>query len=424
MMNEKNNFQKINYILLLIGLGIIFCLNLNGLYQENQNHLMLGLLLNLLLLLITVAYFKIDYMSFLILCVQALLVPATIQYFTGQSYGILNAQIVPVYLPYFIIFNFVYCILIIVLAIIFNFRTDEIKLVNFKSKSFNNINIITNNVIAVLFTIVAFPRLSLSTSGETRFNMLLPGHAWNQLAIVALIFNYPYLKKRSVKLTYLFVVLWFLLNGERADVTGLIFGLIILNFMTKKPKSEKSRYIALAILAIGFMILLNAIVIARSHQKVTLATTINSLLTTPTTSDVSYLFTATIDAWKNSTCLHGQIFKSDLVSIIPFSNPNGFDYLIRQLGYFSPGGEPFLAQPILDWGPIGLIFRAIIDFTLFKLLTIKVNSFFYYEFITLLCLVPRMTWYGRNYVFSSLIFFVPILYVINYYFLKKFRLGV
>lgn len=417
-MNKKATISKIHYILLLLFICIIFWINLNGLYQENKDQIIIGLLLNLLLFGMTIMYFKIDYVSFLILCIQALLIPVSIQYFTDQSYGALSMHLVPLHIAEFITFTFVYCSFFIALAIIFNFKKSEINIVNVENKSFGTLNIVLNNLIAIVFSIVAFPRLSLTTLSGTRFDMLLPGHAWNQLAIVALIFNYPYLKRVSVKMTYLFVILWFLLNGERADITGLILGLIVLKFMKDKKRSTRS-YIFLVISSILFLILLNTIAIIRSNQKVMITTAIDSLLTTPTTSDVSYLFTASIDAWKNNVCLHSQMFKSDFLSIIPFSNPNGFESIIRQLGYFSPGGEPFLAQPILDWGVVGLVIRPIIDFSIFKLLTVKVTSFFNYEFITLLCLVPRMVWYGRNYVFSSLIFFVPILYIVNYYLLKE-----
>lgn len=109
-----------------------------------------------------------------------------------------------------------------------NCNNNEEKIINLDSLNLSSLNIIFNNLIAIIFTIVAFPRLTLHVVAAQRFDMLLPGQAWNQLAVVALLFNIRYLKERtSVKLVYIFVICWFLLNGERADITGLILGLVV-----------------------------------------------------------------------------------------------------------------------------------------------------------------------------------------------------
>lgn len=81
--------------------------------------------------------------------------------------------------------------------------------------------------------------------------------------------------------------------------------------------------------------------------------------------------------------------------------------------YPYPGGEPWLAQPLLDWGKVGLFFTPFIDLLLLKMITLKNNSFFKLEYLAFLCLVPRAVWYGRSYTFITLIFFVPFMYLIN-----------
>lgn len=49
------------------------------------------------------------------------------------------------------------------------------------------------------------------------------------------------------------------------------------------------------------------------------------------------------------------------------------------------------------------------------------NLFFKYEFILMLSSIPRMVWYGRSYTYSSILFFVPILFIVNY-FIDKYRI--
>ena len=173
--------------------------------------------------------------------------------------------------------------------------------------------------------------------------MLLPGHAWNQLAIVALLFNLPVLKKsKSVKITYLFVILWFLFNGERADITGLVLGLIVYNFMSQ-GKTDRAKKVKLTIVAILFVLILVFIGIIRNKNELSFEKLISLLVSTQTTSDVAYLYNCSIDAFKKGVVLKSRIFLQDFRMMMPLSNAEDFSDIIQKLGYFSPGGEPFLS---------------------------------------------------------------------------------
>ena len=129
-------------------------------------------------------------------------------------------------------------------------------------------------------------------------------------------------------------------------------------------------------------------------------------------SDVSYIFNVVIAYSKSFSKLNGSLFLTNIFSIIPLYNNDLFGTLMSSV-YPYPGGEPWLAQPLLDWGKIGLIFSPIIDLCLLKVITLKDNRFFKMEYLAFLCLVPRAVWYGRSYTFTTLIFFVPIMYLIN-----------
>lgn len=409
--NNKRYLSILFIVILIIG----FLLNISGLEKLGSFNIVVALGLNLFIVIIALFYFGLDFISYLLMCINSLLLPLVVQYFTNNSYGVLALNIVPLHMADVMIFTFEYCALLLFLSIVFNFKYSEHQMIISEGNiKIENLNILFNNCVAIIFTIVAFPRLSLSVNGGERFDMLLPGHAWNQLAIVALLFNLPVLKKsKSVKITYLFVILWFLFNGERADITGLVLGLIVYNFMSQ-GKTNRAKKVKLTIVAILFVLILVFIGIIRNKNELSFEKLISLLVSTQTTSDVAYLYNCSIDAFKKGVVLKSRIFLQDFRMMMPLSNAEDFSDIIQKLGYFSPGGEPFLSQSILDWGSLGPVFRAILDFIIFKLFTLNKNSgLLKMEFLLLICSVPRLTWYGRNYLFTSIIFFVPLMYWLN-----------
>ncbi len=412
-----NTFNKKIYgLFALIIISILFMINGMQLSNMNKYSLIFAFLLDLSLVVISWITNGFELITFILFCIILLTVPITVQFFTGNSYGLLSMGIVQLYYADFLEYTFIYCSIFLGISIIINFENNEEKLINWDSLNLSSLNIIFNNLIAIIFTIVAFPRLTFHVVATERFDMLLPGHAWNQLAIVALLFNLRYLKDRtSVKLVYIFVICWFLLNGERADITGLVLGLFIYFLgRDKKYISKLSRLKKISIIfgLIVFLLLLNALISIREGSSISLLQDIKTLIVTPTLSDVSYIFNTVIDYSKRFSKLNGSIFLENIYSIIPLYNNDFFGTLMSS-SYPHPGGEPWLAQPLLDWGKVGLIFAPFIDLLLLKMITLRNNSFFKLEYLAFLCLIPRAVWYGRSYTFTTLIFFVPFMYLIN-----------
>lgn len=412
-----NTFNKKIYgLFALIIISILFMINGMQLSNMNKYSLIFAFLLDLSLVVISWITNGFELITFILFCIILLTVPITVQFFTGNSYGLLSMGIVQLYYADFLEYTFIYCSIFLGISIIINFENNEEKLINLDSLNLSSLNIIFNNLIAIIFTIVAFPRLTFHVVATERFDMLLPGHAWNQLAIVALLFNLRYLKDRtSVKLVYIFVICWFLLNGERADITGLVLGLFIYFLgRDKKYISKLSRLKKISIIfgLIVFLLLLNALISIREGSSISLLQDIKTLIVTPTLSDVSYIYNTVIDYSKRFSKLNGSIFLENIYSIIPLYNNDFFGTLMSSL-YPHPGGEPWLAQPLLDWGKAGLIFAPFIDLLLLKMITLRNNSFFKLEYLAFLCLIPRAVWYGRSYTFTTLIFFIPFMYLIN-----------
>ncbi|WJD84933.1 O-antigen polysaccharide polymerase Wzy [Limosilactobacillus fermentum] len=413
---NKDIVKKVVLIITIALTSIIFQINLGSLEMYETGSIWLALLLNVSLIFISLIINGIDFVTLFIFCINLLLFPITIQFFTGTSYGDLQANIIPLNLPKLYTYSYIYCTCFLLLSLLFTFKSHEIRTIKVKLPNYSSQVIIFNNIIAIIFTFVAFPRLGFSINNiDNRFDMLLPGHAWNQLAIVALLFNLPYLRKNvTVKLTYLFVLCWFLMNGERADITGLVFGLFLFYFIKTSQERSPIKTVELFALLFLFVILLNLIASWRGGEHSTIIESINKLLVTPTTSDVAYLYNVSIDMISKFGKLHGKIFLANLISAIPLSSPVDFSSTVDNFGYLNPGGEPILAEPIVDFGVKGLYLLSFIDFIFYRFFVQFKNSFFKYEFLVLLCSVPRIVWYGRSYAYSSLLFFVPFMFIADY----------
>lgn len=413
-MQHKRIFSWIVLMLLVI----LFSCNVTFLFKLNKCAIILSCIM-IVLIICTVFYTNgIDMMLLFLFCSDYILVPIIIQYLTGASYGLLQQGRVYLYIPEILTFAFIYNVIIAVLNLVFKFRGKESELLQVKDYKLTDVSIQINNLIGIVFTIVAFPRLGFDNS-STRFDMLLPGHAWNQLAIVALLFNLPYLKtKKSVQLTYLFVISWFLIDGERADITGLILGLLVFYLMKKaqqKTKISFKQYLLSFLFLLIFVGLLNIIVSLRqNNQSMEFSDLIRGVLITPTTADVGYLYNVSIDFFKKFGLLNGKIFISNLQSIIPLADPVGFDKIIISANYANPGGEPLFAEPIMDFGMKGIFFIPILDFLIFYFFVSRKNIFLKKEFLVILCLIPRIVWYGRGYAYTSVLFFVPFLFLVDY----------
>ena len=414
----KNIQRYLLCLLLLLVTSIVIFLNNSGLDNYNSINIWIAFIMNVAIVGFSFYFNGIDFITFFLTCANTLLFPILIQYFTGASYGDLSLNLVSLHMPQLLNYNYIYCSVFLFLSVIFNYKRNEYELIKLKFKKRKEFTVAINNLIAIMFTFVAFPRLSFASSANERFAMLLPGHAWNQLVIVALIFNLPYLRtKFTVKLTYLFVICWFLIKGERADVTGLVFGMILYLLIKNSGQTKFKtiiRNVFIFILLFLFLVLLNTIATVRNGQSVTLVEEIKGLLTTPTTTDVGYLYNVAIDYVQSFGILHGQLFKANIISAIPFTSPLGFNAITEAVKYANPGGEPLLAMPIMDYGTWGLFLIATLDFIFFRLFVQYKNTFFKYELVLLLCSVPRMVWYGRSYAYSSILFFVPLVFIIDY----------
>ncbi|WEV69114.1 hypothetical protein OZX73_07605 [Bifidobacterium sp. ESL0775] len=405
-------------LFLWVVLSILFIVNEYSLTTVSDKGVFFAVLGIGIIVFILIAVNKASLISLLIICLNVLLVPILIQYYTGHSYGILSISHVTLHISEVINNLYLYDSVLLILSFVFNFSGHEKVLWNSSFLEDEQFTIWIRNFIALIFAIVAFPRGFGQVSADERFDMLLPGKAWNQLSVVALLFNLPYLKKsHSVRLTYLLVIFWFLSHGERADIAGIFAGLIFYWLATQKKGIFNNGILKkFVILLFGFVLvaLLGCVGYIRIYHVIPdIRELLLNLLTTATISDVAYLFNVSIDYGLSIGHTNGQILITNILSAIPFfKQKTGFTDIINGL-YPNPGGEPLLAEPIMDFGMVSLPIIGVLDFFFFFIFLRSGNKFFKYEFLVLLCSIPRIVWYGRSYVFSSVLFFVPFIYCLS-----------
>lgn len=397
--------------ILLVGLSTIFFYLIY--HNSNNGESLLALIFFTFIVLVMIfIYNGIDLLSLMSFLVNVLLIPIFIQYVTNQSYGLLELNLIPLHLKLMILGIFLFNITVLFLSIVTEFKKNELELLSLNKKvKKNSWSIYFCNITAIIFSFVSFPRGFSQVSGNERFQMLLPGHAWNQLVIVALIFNLRYVRKyKSVQLTYLLCIMWFLFHGERADIAGLVLG-IICYWVMKQGKILTLKNLGILLVGLSIVVILN--LVGNIRIGLTNRSLLTSLLTTPTISDVAYLYNTAIDYSLSFAHTHGQIFVQNLLSAIPFYNSAADFSSIISLSYNNPGGEPFLAEPIMDFGMWSVPVMVSLDILFYRAVIVFKNDFFKYEYLLLLFAVPRIVWYGRSFVYTSVLFFVPLMFLIT-----------
>lgn len=415
-MNNLNTHKNKTRNLFFFIFHFLFFLFFNSLVTD-KNLKIIGLLILIVVFQTFIFYlFNFDFVFFVTFFMSYLLMPLTLVYFNllSKSIGLISLNLIPIHIEKCIIYVYIFIFTFSIVSYVFNFQIHERIILNKKSIPLSNLTITINNLIVVFSTIIAFPRLSLSVSNASdRFRMLLPGHAWNQLAIVAIVFNLPYIrKKKSVMMSTLFAITWFSLNGERADISGLILGIFILSLLSEKISKRYKKFFVLT-LFVAVIILITIGNIRIQGGNINIYGSLQDIATFSTVSDISYLLNVCVDYTYVVGHTGGKMILELISYVVPFTNRGGLSLFINSF-YANPGGTPLIGPAIMDFGTIGILIYTSIQSMLVTFLAFHKNSnILRYELIVLICLIPRICWYGINFAFPSLVFFVPIVYFIN-----------
>lgn len=393
----KNDFLVI--ILMLIFISV---------YNTNIQVNIIQLVLNTILLATIILISKYSIITLLVIISNSVLVPALIQLNTGKSYGLLQMNLVPVHFNQMLFYIFIYNVIVFFWTNHSNILKNEKKLMK-QNFNLSQLTITIICMLAIIFSIVAFPTLP-GIEQSIRFKMLLPGNAWNHFVVVCLIILLSNIRNnRMIQITYIFVLFWFLSHGERVDAAGIILGLVLYLVIIKDVKFNILsiiKYLA------GFIILATLFIYIgniRINGDASIVQSFNSIFTFSTISDISYLYNISIDFFDKQAMLHGDITRWFLAQVVPLVNgPMSFTEILKQF-YPNPGGEFILSGPLMDFGVLGIITMINIDFIVIKIILTKNNRYTFIAYLLLVFAVLRIIWYGRMYVLTAEIYFIPLL---------------
>lgn len=375
---------------------------------------------NIIIVVWILAKAKISFFSIKIILCNYILFSAFSEYNFGASYGLLHIE-ANLYYDEMNLLIFLYNI--IMLFIVTNSSIIKLEQEQIKNKfEIPKIAEYIFGIIAIVATIIALPTLPFLKDYD-RFNALLPGNAWNHIAIVALIFMIPNLKKSKFgKIVYAFVIFWFLSHYERVDIIGLLIGLIIVMYHKREKKLKVKNYIALAVLIIVMLGVMNTIGEKRMGiDSVSVGKLIEKVFVQNTASDVAYVFNSAIDYNETHMLLLGKTYITYLIKAIPFLDTELRTDTILQEEYSTAGGDFFLDEPLMNFGWLGVILYPIIEMGIYLLLLRKKSKYRFFVWVFLIMTTFRTTWYGLLYIEKGLIYFIPILYFILYFIEKNRR---
>lgn len=377
-------------------------------------------IINLIIALLIIKKCKLSIFSVKTLAVNYILLPLFYQYLTGASYGLLELNASSIYYNYILISLLIYnSIFYILLSFSKTLDQEKQKLKNgFSVKGLTKFILIS---IAIICAIIAFPTMPFSYNAETRFQALLPGHAWNHIAIISLIFLIGNLRKdHGVQFAYLFCIFWFLSHYERVDIVGLLIVVAIYMVMQNdkikdKIKSSLSlakirRRLGITIAAVLAFILMTFIGVMRSGSQ-TGSSLIKNIVVQKTAADVAYIYNSSVDYEQNHGKLYGKTYGQYIAEIIPFTNYQDSVSNILDQNYPYPGGEYILSAPVMNFGLLGVPIMAIFEFYILNLLIKSKHKISIFMYLFLTATIFRSNWYGLGYIETGLIYIVPIFYI-------------
>ncbi len=403
---KKENLFLILLILILVLIYICTEMNPNIIFMAN-----------ILVCIIICTKAKFSLFSIKSILINYVLIAVAFQYNTGESYGLLELGLFQLRYEQMCMISLIYNI--ILLFYIVNSKTleREEEILKYHLEETNIFSVVCA-ILAIIFSIIAFPTLNFNLSSETRFQALLPGNAWNHMAIISLIFAIPKFKQSIiVKVSYLFCILWFLLHGERVDMIGLMLATIIMLIVNGKDTAEKIlsfkniKYYIVAFIIVVILVYIGEY--RNGNTEIGLSEIYKKILVQNTAADVGYVYNSSILYVEDNGFLYGKSYLLYLLKLIPFISVAEYDVVaILQNMYYTAGGILILSEPYMNFGIIGVIVFALLEFGIINIIVKRKKDYNFFLYLFLLATQFRVTWYGIVYIEKGIVYIIPIMYLL------------
>lgn len=346
-----------------------------------------------------------------------LFMPVVSMYFqvqTGKSYGLL--EISTYELHYQLMFLCIFACLLILLLYTNNtsILDHEKQVLKFHDSRESLLGAYFCATLAICSAIVAFPSLPFTRGFST--SSLLPGNAWNHLAIVGLMFSFEKAKKsKYIRFCFVFVIIWFISHFERVDIISFILGLVLVLLVRNNIRVRIKtviRYCIFILLALIAMVYIGEV--RAGNSSISFFDLLRKLVVQNTATDVAYVFNLSAEYYEHFQLLHGETYISYLYSIFPtLDSPITVPNIIKTIS-FSPGGEYYISEPLINFGIAGVVLIFIVELLVVSLIIRRHTPYCFYVYLFILCTQFRIIWYGRSFIETALIYFIPICYFVTH----------
>lgn len=407
------NINRVIYIWIDIIIIILGCI-VNGINNEN---VFFYFDVFLAVLIIAIATFSI--ISIIAIVEIYPLISIMVQYNSGQSYGLLqlasNSGMVA--LHYLEFGKIIMLGLITMLVFISSTNFLENEKTVFSRKIIVPISASKFiSVVSVISVIIAFPKLPfIGYNSATRFQALLPGNAWNHLAIAAMLiaivthFDDSFL----IKFNSFFVCFWFLSHYERVDISSFILGIVVIIVRRKKINVTFKQFTRVFLLLIFLIVILVFLGDVRQGVKsFSIPEISKEIFVQKTATDIAYVFNISIDYALKYSLLLGKTYLTYFQEVIPLLHAKDAISSILSSCYPDPGGIFIFSEPFMNFSYAGVIGESVILLTILNCICKFKNMYstFLYMFIT--TTVIRLLWYGLSFGFMAIFYFLPLLVLI------------
>lgn len=283
--------------------------------------------------------------------------------------------------------------------------------------------------VLVLLIFPSKPTLNFSDGMRAR-NESLP-YGFILLALVLLCISFDSVKQiKGLWIAYIFVIFWIFGHGERVEILGFL-SYIALKFINSQNGYSIKEKVSIkrkerVVVLLGVLIVLLAILIGMKRQSVLIDISIKTILYNviiqPTCGDVVYCFNAAANLWHTNQGLMGYTYIDYLLQLIPASSSKYSAAAILVNRCNTMGGALFFAEPMMNFGIIGVIVFNIEFFITMYFILRKTAEIRSWIWVPIVVEVFRICWYGRlGWILVSLVE-IPLIFWGTKYFLNRIKI--
>ena len=339
------------------------------------------------------------------------------EYFFDFSHGLLHISELPIHIIEISICIFIFNAMLGYIVFCTNVLKKEKELLKFIPSRCTRF---TCEIFAVLSSVLIIIGLPYGFfSFENRNLTALPGSSWKVLALYAVFFSIPYLKKSTiVNIFSCFTMLWFLLHAERVEFIGFLLMLVILMFNKKENNLKIKDYAKYIFIAFALVVLFAVIGNVVRGMSTDFNSILKSSLIQSSMVDIMYVFNTGVDYADRFGFIHGQTLTVYLDKFFLLNDShNSYTAFLNNYARNAGGGYA-LTDGYLNFGYPGVFVQVLIQLLWINFCLKKKNNYRYFCYCFMIAMCFRYSWYGYYYYEKTPIVYVPLFLLIQFVFYK------